>query len=318
MIETEIREDPAPAVVTTTVGEAHVRGVVETALEHPRRRRLTANTALVLWIVLTVGILALWLVSYARVFSGIEENATQRGLHDMFREQLAAATAPVGSEITPGVPVALIDSPAARIHEAIVVEGTSSEVMRSGPGHRRNSALPGQAGSSVVYGRSVTFGGPFGRIAELIPGDSISVTTGQGDFDYTVEAVRRPGDPLPAPLQEGESRLILVSSESTGYFKGWAAQTPVYVDALLDGKVAETPPGRLVSAGITEDAMATSAASLMPLVLWLQLLLVVAVAWVWAARRWNTWQAWLVTVPVFVSALWGTTSAAFGLLPNLL
>ena len=283
-----------------------------------RRRGMSANTATVLWILLVVGVLALWVVAYARLLSGVEMEADQRGLYNTFREELALATAPVGGTIEPGAPVAVIDAPEAGIDSLVVVEGTSSEFMRSGPGHRRNSPLPGQAGSSVIYGRAVTFGGPFGSISQLQAGDSVAVTTGLGEFTYEVEGVRRPGDPLPVPLEEGESRLILVSSEGAGYLDGWAAQTPVYVDAVLEGDVVDTPTGRLTQVSPAEEAMATSTASLMALVLWLQLLLVVVVAWVWASRRWTVWQTWLVAVPVFMATLWGATSAAFGLLPNLL
>lgn len=282
------------------------------------RRGLSTNTRSTLWVLLSVGLLALWLVSYARVFSGIEQEAAQRPLYDQFREELAKATAPVGGVIEPGAPVAVIDAPSAGIDGQVVVEGTSSNVTRSGPGHRRDTPLPGQAGATVLMGRSVTFGGPFGSIASMQPGDAITITTGQGEFEFAVEQVRRPGDPLPAPLQEGENRVTMVTAEGAGYMQGWAAQTPVFVDALLQGKTTDTPTGRPLTVSPSEATLAASTYTLMQLVLWLQLLLVVVVLWVWAAMRWGKWQTWIVAVPAFVAALWGTTSAVFAMLPNVL
>ncbi len=279
---------------------------------------LSTNTRSVLWVLLTIGLLALWLVTYARVFSGIEQHAAQRPLYDQLREELAKATAPLGGVIEPGAPVALIDAPAAGLNGEVIVEGTSSNLTRVGPGHRRDTPLPGQAGTSVLMGRSVTFGGPFGSIASLQPGDPITITTGQGEFAFAVEQVRRPGDPTALPLQDGQSRVTLVTSEGSGYLQGWAAQSPVFVDALFEGKTADMPTGRPAAISPSEASMAASTYTLMQLVLWLQLLLAVVVLWVWAALRWGRWQTWMVAVPAFVAALLGTTSAVFAMLPNVL
>lgn len=308
----DLREDP-PTVTITPESEPQ-----SIPAEPKARQGLSPSTRSTLWVLLTIGLMALWLVSYARVFSGIEQHADQGPLFDQFREELARATAPVGGVIEPGAPVALIDAPTGGIDDLVVVEGTSSNLTRSGPGHLRNTPLPGQLGSAVLMGRSVTFGGPFGSVASMQPGDQITITTGQGEFEFAVEQVRRPGDPSPVPLAEGESRVTLVTAEGSGYLRGWAAQEPVFVDALLQGKATETPAGRPSSVLAAEESMAASVYTLVPLVLWLQLLLVVVVLWVWAALRWGRWQTWIVAVPAFAAAAWGTTSAAFAMLPNIL
>jgi sortase A len=332
MIETDLKEDGPPVVVKAeSNGSAASVAASATVTPVPTRRHrrdpepvrqgrpgLSSNARTALAILLAIGCLAVWLVAYARVFSGIEQEAAQRQVYDQFREELAKGTAPVGGAVDPGAPVAVIDAPGAGIDNVVAVEGTTSDVMRTGPGHLRSSPLPGQPGSSVLFGRSVTFGGPFSDIAALGPGDTIAVTTGQGQFNYIVETVRRDGDPLPVPLGEGEGRLTLVTAESTGMMRGWVAQTSLYVDARLEGKAVPVPPGRPAAVSTPELMMQGSSVSLVPLVFWLQLLLLVVVAWVFLALRWNKWQAWLVSVPVFVAAVWGTTSAAFVLLPNLL
>jgi hypothetical protein len=67
-----------------------------------------------------------------------------------------------------------------------------------------------------------------------------------------------------------------------------------------------------------EQAMAGDPAGLVPLLLWLQLLLVVAVATVWLVIRWGKWQAWLVAAPIVFFAGVMASMSALRLLPNLL
>jgi sortase A len=279
---------------------------------------LDPGTYTMLWIIVALGGLAAWFVAYAFGFSALQEHASQRVLFGQLREQLALATAPVGGVIPPGDPVAILDIPDIGINDMVIVEGTSSATLQSGPGHLRNTALPGQEGVSVVLGRSVTFGAPFRRINDLSPGDTVEVTTGQGRMLYRVSAVRWPGDPLPPLPAAGESRLTLVSSEGLGKLGPMIASTAVYVDATLQGKVKPTPSGRPAAIAGAEQPMAVDTSNLMPLVLWLEALLLVAIGLVWSARRWGGWQSWIVGVPLVVAVLWGTTAAAFGLLPNLL
>ncbi|MFD0572399.1 sortase [Kitasatospora gansuensis] len=52
----------------------------------------------------------------------------------------------------------------------VIREGSTGEVLAAGPGHRRDTAMPGQAGSSVLLGRQAGFGGPFGSIGQLRTG----------------------------------------------------------------------------------------------------------------------------------------------------
>ncbi|MFD1273890.1 sortase domain-bontaining protein [Streptomyces kaempferi] len=70
-----------------------------------------------------------------------------------------AQTDQQGDLLAPGTPVALIDIPAAHLHQ-VVLEGTDSGVLTDGPGHRRDTPLPGQSGTSVLMGRAAAYGGP--------------------------------------------------------------------------------------------------------------------------------------------------------------
>ena len=62
--------------------------------------------------------------------------------------------------------MALLSIPRLRISQ-VVVEGTASGDTLAGPGHLRKTVIPGQVGTSVVMGRAVTYGAPFGDLDQL-------------------------------------------------------------------------------------------------------------------------------------------------------
>jgi LPXTG-site transpeptidase (sortase) family protein len=278
-----------------------------------------------------VALLALGFVLLVVVGSRFQADRDQRVLYNQYREQLANAVAPVGPStfdgavLAPGGPVAVLSIPDLGA-ELVVVEGTTSAITMSGPGHRRDTVLPGQAGVSLVYGRQAAYGGYFGRIGELAPGATITTTTGQGIATYRVEGVRLPGDPGAAPLEPGSGRLTLVSAVGTPYLP----QEVVRVDAALvstseDGTTvtAQAFPAvpRLVTPAGLADAerpMAGDTSQVFALVLWAQAFLVAVLAFTWARERWGRWQAWTVGVPVLLAIGWALSNQIVILLPNLM
>ncbi|MET7419408.1 sortase [Dactylosporangium sp. NPDC005555] len=266
---------------------------------------------------LTLALLSGWLVAYALGVSAVQQSRTQEQLYNGFREKVALATAPIGGEIEAGTAVAFIEAPGIGLRQ-VVVEGTSSGVMRDGPGHRRDTALPGQPGTSVIYGHAASFGGPFRRITALQPGEKLTVTTGLGVMQYEVTGVRREKDPLPAPLAAGGARLTLVTAEADGWRSGWSPNRVVYVDAVLkSGDLQPGLPGRPGSVPVAEKAMQADPDALVPLVFWLQLFLFAALGLTWARQRWGGLQAWFVGLPVLLACLWGTVETLSLFLPNL-
>jgi sortase A len=248
------------------------------------------------------------------VLSPIQQSRAQSVLYTKFRSELAAATAPFGVDpIAPGDPVALVVVPSLGIRQ-VVVEGTSSVDLRSGPGHLRVTTLPGQVGTSVIFGRSTTYGGPFRELPSLRPGDGLQVTTGQGRFTYRVEDVRRDGDPQPPVLEGDQSRLLLVTTDSATL----GAMSTVYVDALLVSQPAVTPPRVGVLVAASEGEMASDPTALLPLALWLFVLLGAGAFAAWGLARWGRSQTWLVAAPILLVALWGASDNAAMLLPNLM
>lgn len=285
-----------------------------TASSAPDVRRVVIGQALIVLGCLLVGVVAsLILVSPLRAARD------QHVAYADLRYALANATAPIGQVrdgalIPPGTPVALLTIPALGL-EQVVLEGTDSTITMSGPGHRRDSVLPGQVGHSVILGRAAAYGGPFRSIGDLTPGAEIVVTTGQGESRFAVTGVRLSGEQGTA-LAPGESRLTLITAGGSAYLPSGLVQ----VDARL---TTEPLPGAampLTSSMLasSELPMAGTPSAWLGLLLWGELLLVAAVASVWLTLRWGRWQAWVVVVPVLLALGLAVTTQAIALLPNLL
>ena len=254
--------------------------------------------------------------------SSLQSRAGQRQAFTSFRAELANGTAPIGPTteagrvLALGTPVAFIEIPSIGLRQ-VVGEGTAASELLHGPGHRRDTPLPGQVGTSVVFGRRAAFGGPFSRIAELTKGAEIKVTTGQGaDFTFRVIAVRRDGDPAPAAAARGTSRLTLVTAAGRAFFP----EGVLRVDADLEGQ-AVVGPARLISASglpAPERLMAGDTRTLWALALWLQALIALSIGAVWAWHRWGRVQTWIVFLPALLLVGLCVSGEAARLLPNLL
>jgi hypothetical protein len=188
--------------------------------------------------------------------------------------------------------------------------------LYDGPGHRRDTVLPGQAGTSVLFGRRASFGGPFSDLPSLRKGADIKVTTGQGVFTFKVIGVHYTGEPAPAAPAKDTSRIVLATAAGTPFLPNGLLQ----VDADLDG-TATGGPARLLSGETLpaeERAMNNDTRTLWALALWLQGLIVASAGAVWAWHRWGRAQAWIVFLPVLLLLGLSAAGEAARLLPNLL
>lgn len=283
----------------------------------PLSSRLRLARAVLVLVVIVAGSLLVQLL----LVSGLQHRATQQQLFDGFRRQLAEGTAPVspvdeeGRALPAGTAVAYLEIPSLGVDE-VVVSGTASGVTFNGPGHRRDSPLPGVGGTSVILGRSSAFGAPFANLGRLEEGAVIRVTTGQGTFEFEVLGVRREGDPIPPLPEPGEARLLLMTADGGSFVPSGVLR----VDA-----VATTPAvggsGTLFSTDTLpppEQAMAADTTTLWALVLWLEALIVGALGLIWAWHRWGRVKAWVVFLPILLVVGLATSREIARLLPNLL
>jgi len=317
------------APVSPVSGPAPVPAVEAPA---PTKRRGVPERWAYLASVLTgLAILTLGFVLIITVGSQLQNGRDQQVLYSKFREQLANAIAPVGAVspdgvvLQPGEPVAIISIPSLGT-EAVVVEGSTSAQTMLGPGHRRDTPMPGQVGVSVLLGRQAAYGGVFGGLAGLQPEELIVVTTGQGTATFRVTGLRRAGDPQPPPPAPGASRLVLTTADGDPFIPGGVLRVDAdLVSTSIDGtdvSAVAFPPGpRLVGpTGLadSERAMGTDTSGAFALVLWAQLFLALVLGLTWARRRWGTWQTWVVGVPVLILVGWVIADQLALLLPNLL
>jgi hypothetical protein len=267
---------------------------------------------------LVVAALALALVAQFLVISGFQHRAAQQGAFDQFRKELALGTAPLGStdakgNLLPlGTPIAIIDISSIGIHE-VVLEGTTSGVLMAGPGHSRNTPFPGLAGTTEIFGRQASYGGPFSRINQLRRNAKVVVTTSEGVSTYRVLDVRHGGDPTPSSVASGGGRLVLITADGTRFVPSGVLR----VDADL---VTPALPGAASSVvlGHSERVMAGDTSTVWALVLWLQALIVIAVASVWSWKQWGRQQTWIVFLPLVALGGYFASTQFVKLLPNLL
>lgn len=270
-----------------------------------------------MFVVMLVTVTALLL--QLTVVSSFQQRAQRVQSRAQLRGELAIGTAPTGPRdaaggaLAIGTPIASLQIPSLDLDE-VIREGTSSATLLRGPGHRRDSAFPGQVGTSVIYGRQAAWGGPFSDIDELRPGALIRVTTGQGSFLYAVRGVRGEGDLTTAPAA-GEARLVLTTASGTPFFPDGV----IRVDAELQGSPAapSAPPVTTAALRADERAMGTDVGRLWALAFWLQALIVLSYLAVLAWHRWGRAQAWIVMTPLLLLVGLAAGSEAALLLPNL-
>lgn len=282
----------------------------------PRELRWWVGVA---WLLISA--LALGFVAHVTLVGSLQHSRAQYVLYQELRTSLALATTPLGQLDVDGVlvpngtPIAYLTIDRIGVAE-VIVQGTRSGDLTNGPGHRRDTVMPGQEGTSVILGRQATYGGPFSLIGALDAGDVIEVTTGQGLSRYEVIGVRQEGDLLPQPVGEGEGRLELVTADGIPL----APSGTVYVDAELITEVKETPSPVFTKAVLdpAELAMASDPSAWFGILFWLQWLVASAVALRWVRSRWGMWQTWVIAIPILLALGAATAGATMALLPNLL
>ena len=93
----------------------------------------------------------------------------------------------------------------------VVVRGTGTEELQSGPGVYSDTSFPGIPGTTAIAGHRTTYLAPFRHIDSLRPGDRVLLNMPYAHFTYTVtgERVVAPTDVSAAVGEVGYSRLVL-------------------------------------------------------------------------------------------------------------
>jgi sortase A len=238
----------------------------------------------------------------------------------------------------PGAPVGVLAIPALGLNQA-VVEGVGSSQTVSGPGHVPGTAGLGQPGNAAVVGRNAGYGGVFGQLDQLKPGDRIFTATIEGQSIYVVRHVARvtlgsptapvsstatgssaagtaPAGSTPAVTLNAfyrptrDNRLTLVTSASAA---PWNSSRAIEVTAVLRGKPYGPLPQEAQSPGQRGNTGDSSAWA--ELVLSLLALAAVAVGALFLYRRCTVRSAYLLSTAPLVAFTVLAAEAISRLLP---
>lgn len=125
----------------------------------------------------------------------------------------------------------------------IVVEGVSHKDLSKGPGHIKDTAMPGEPGNAVISGHRDTF---FRHIYELTKGDEIQIRRDGKIFHYEVtgKKIVMPDD-IGVLKQTTDPQLTLITCYPT-YYIGPAPKRLVVFSKLV-GSENDIPKQTLAS-----------------------------------------------------------------------
>jgi len=246
-----------------------------------------------------VGLSLVVFLAYVFVFTGLQEARTQHELLELFETSNLHLKSSLltGTNLHEGQPEALLEIPAIHLHQ-VVVKGTSSTDLMSGPGQMLNTALPGTKGNSVIAGRRSTAGAPFANIVELRPGQRITVVTGLGKFTYQVIAVGTTAaggfDPISPSVHP---RLTLVTANPPLLATGRAYVVSKLITAPAQSPLPSQPPAA-AQRGLSGDPVA-----ILPTVVWGFVFVAALFLTIGLYRRWNEqlWAVYLLSTPVVLA-----------------
>jgi sortase A len=109
----------------------------------------------------------------------------QARLRSEFAAEFAAAPPGPGGPVPARLAMAVVQVPAIGL-DTVMVQGTSTQALRMGPGHYPGTAVPCLPGNAAVAGHRTTYGHPFERLDELVPGEDITLTLPWGRCTYQV------------------------------------------------------------------------------------------------------------------------------------
>ena len=267
---------------------------------------------LVTQLLLTFALTCLGFIVFVGYLSGFPQKRAQNGLERALAVRFRTDKAYIGGSIPSGTPIARIDIPRLHLHQ-VVVEGTSADNLRLGPGHLLVTPLPGQPGNAVLAAHRWAFGGPFSTINSLRKGNDIDVVTGQGSFIYKVVGWRTVSSGDVSSFQAtNDNRLTLVTAANLSASQRWV------VTAELSGDPQPAPSGRPRVLSSRDGGLVGQHGVLPAVALWVEVLLLTAVGTVVLYRALPRWSSYLITTPVVLAALWLVFANLARLLPATL
>jgi sortase A len=289
-------------------------------------------------VLVTVGLLILLFVAYQLWGTGIYEARAQSDLESQFDRELSreesqsTATTASGSTSTT-TPVELPPVPAAgdpvgviKIDkigvDKVVVEGTSVPDLRKGPGHYAASAMPGQLGNAAIAGHRTTYGAPFGDLDQLARGDTISVRTLSGTWEYVLTDDPFAVNPsqtevLDPTIDESTGQPLATLTLTTCEPKYQASERLIVKAQLSDAsRRPPLPASDQRSQLVLDTGLSGGSESRAPVYLWGLIAAVVGGLWWLLFHRYPRWTTWVAGAIPFLVALFVFYTYLERVLPN--
>ena len=274
--------DQVDQVVTRATDDAKFQSKKNLALSIPVVRRFA----------IVIFMLAFGSLMFNQILGPLVHDRAATALEQRLASDLVNGVAPVSNPIALGVPIGLIEVPNRDVR-AVVVEGSKAEQLAQASGHLIGSALPGQPGVSAILGRSQTYGAEFRNLDQLIVGDEVVVTTGQGVHTYEVIdiTVRSARD---AAAFQGEGHMLILATVVD-------SSDRLVVRATLTSPVF--PAGQATDHQPTLDelGLAGDSSSWSDLALWMLIAALLAAGFPIIVNQVGRRVGWLVVAPI---AMW--------------
>jgi LPXTG-site transpeptidase (sortase) family protein len=260
--------------------------------EFQSKKNLALSIPVVRRFAIVIFMLAFGSLMFNQILGPLVHDRAATALEQRLASDLVNGVAPVSNPIALGVPIGLIDVPNRDIR-AVVVEGSKAEQLAQASGHLIGSALPGQPGVSAILGRSETYGAEFKNLDQLIVGDEVVVTTGQGVHTYEVIdiTVRSASD---AAAFQGEGHMLILATVVD-------SSDRLVVRATLTSPVFPAGQATDHQTSLDELGLAGDSSSWSDLALWLLLAALLAAGFPIIVNHVGRRVGWLVVAPI---AMW--------------
>jgi LPXTG-site transpeptidase (sortase) family protein len=260
--------------------------------EFQSKKNLALSIPVVRRFAIVIFMLAFGSLMFNQFMGPLVHDRAATALEQRLASDLVNGVAPVSNPIALGVPIGLIDVPNRDIR-AVVVEGSKAEQLAQASGHLIGSALPGQPGVSAILGRSQTYGAEFKNLDQLIVGDEVVVTTGQGVHTYEVIdiTVRSARD---AAAFQGEGHMLILATVVN-------SSDRLVVRATLTSPVFPAGEATDHQTSLDELGLAGDSSSWSDLALWMLIAALLAAGFPVIVNQVGRRVGWLVVAPI---AMW--------------
>lgn len=291
-----------------------------------RQQRINSGLDLVGKTLISTGVLLLLFVAYQLWGTGIAERQAQNKLKSQFVTSTTIAASSTDAPTTTTLPppptkgdvVAQIVIDKINV-DKFVVAGVGYKELEKGPGLFAGSPLPGQLGNVSLAGHRTTFGAPFGRVNELVEGDSIVLQTSRGEFVYLVTGpptiVQATDVDVIRTVDPARAILTLVTCHPK-----WTSENRMIISAELVKEIVPQKPTVFVAETDEPEAVLSEGwfhdPSAWPMVILFAFLLIAiaGIARWWAGKKWRAVIVYPVAAVVFLPTLF----LFFGYLTRLL